>query len=191
MVNTSHYSYRPGQSGTSVDFQCVGLDGARDASFFAIATLQGLIFALMMAGVVAVGLLVRQLFRRQPVRRWHVIAASGLGVLALAVIAAIAWPVITGSAVTQVPAGGSLTVEGNGEAKTIACSGGHLTVDGRDETVTVTGHCGRISVDGVINHVTVDSVDEIDTEGINNVVTYHSGSPRIASGGSHNIVQQG
>jgi hypothetical protein len=66
-----------------------------------------------------------------------------------------------------------------------------LTVDGRDETVTVTGHCGRISLDGVINHVTVDSVDEVDTEGINNVVTYHSGSPRIATGGSHNIVQHG
>jgi hypothetical protein len=90
----------------------------------------------------------------------------------------------------QMPRGGNLTIHGNGETKTIACNDGHLTIDGREETVTVTGHCTRLSVDGVIHHVTVDSVDAIDVDGLHNVVFYHSGSPQI-SGGSQNTVQQG
>jgi hypothetical protein len=87
--------------------------------------------------------------------------------------------------------GGSLTVKGNGETKTIACNDGYLTVDGRDETVTVTGHCARVSVDGVIHHVTVDSADTIDVDGVNNVVTYHAGSPHVTKSGAQNNVQQG
>jgi hypothetical protein len=66
-----------------------------------------------------------------------------------------------------------------------------LTIDGRDMTVTVTGHCGRISVDSVINHVTADSTDTIDADGVNNVVTYYSGSPRITKTGAQKSIQQG
>jgi hypothetical protein len=40
------------------------------------------------------------------------------------------------------------------------------------------------------NHVTLDTSDQIDASGFDNVVTYHSGSPDINSGGS-NAVQQG
>jgi hypothetical protein len=58
-----------------------------------------------------------------------------------------------------------------------------LTVDGREMTVTVTGHCARLSVDGVIHHITIDSVDAIDVDGIHNVVTYHSGSPKATNSG--------
>ena len=40
------------------------------------------------------------------------------------------------------------------------------------------------------NHVTLDTSDKIQASGFDNVVTYHSGSPDIDSGGS-NVVQQG
>jgi Protein of unknown function (DUF3060) len=192
MVNTSHYSYKPGQSGTSVNFQCLAGDGAHDANFFAISALQTLVVALVLGGAVAVGVLVRRLSRKQPLRPANVIIAGGLGLVAVAVVVAVSSQALTSSSVpTQMPQGGNLTIHGNGETKTIACNGGHLTVDGRDETVTVTGQCGRISVDGVINHVTVDSVDAIDVDGVNNVVAYHSGSPQINKTGLQNTVQQG
>ncbi len=89
------------------------------------------------------------------------------------------------------PHGGNLSIRGNGDSQTIACNDGQLSIDGRDMTVTVTGHCGRISVDGVINHITVDSVDAIDVDGINNVITYHSGAPKITKSGGQNTVHKG
>src|SRR5262249_48591980 len=52
--NTSHYSYKPGQSGTSISFQCVGGAGTYDASFFAIAALQCLLVAFVVCAAVAV-----------------------------------------------------------------------------------------------------------------------------------------
>lgn len=62
---------------------------------------------------------------------------------------------------------------------------------GREMTVNVTGHCKKLSIDGVINKITIDSVDTIDMDGIHNVVTYHSGSPKITKQNGQNTVQQG
>jgi len=45
--NTSHYSYQPGQSGTSVSFQCVSRDSAYDVNDFAVFGLQCLLVALV------------------------------------------------------------------------------------------------------------------------------------------------
>jgi hypothetical protein len=39
--------------------------------------------------------------------------------------------------------------------------------------------------------VTVELVDAIDADGVNNVATYHSGSPQITQAGAQNAVQQG
>ena len=50
-------------------------------------------------------------------------------------------------------------------------------------TVKVTGHCDRISVNGVTIHVTVDFVDAIDSDGVDNTVIYRAGSPKIANSG--------
>lgn len=50
---TSHYSYKPGQSGTSVTFQCIGDDGGYNVNEFVIGGLQALLIALLVA-VVAV-----------------------------------------------------------------------------------------------------------------------------------------
>ena len=92
---------------------------------------------------------------------------------------------------TQLPPGGTLAIDGNGETKNLACNDGHVTVDGREMTVNITGHCASLSVDGVIHHITVDSVDTIDIGGIHNVVTYHSGSPKVTNRNGLNTVAQG
>ena len=53
--NTSHYSYKPGQSGTSVSFQCVGDGDSYDVNDFAVFALQSLLAALLVFAVLAVG----------------------------------------------------------------------------------------------------------------------------------------
>ncbi len=192
MINTSHYSYKPNQSGTTVDFECLKADGVYDANWIAITALQSLLLTLVFAGVAAVVLVLRRRSRQEPVSQTQVVLASGLGVLAAAVVVFLASQAIAGaSRPTQMPPGGNLSVDGNAQTKNIACNDGNLSVDGREMTVNVTGHCAKISVDGVINHVTVDSVDAIDVDGIHNVVTYHSGSPKVTQRNNQNTVQQG
>jgi hypothetical protein len=63
--NTSDYSYKPGQSGTTVSFQCVGDAGTYDVNNFAVFALQFLLIALVVCVVGAVvGLMWRR--RRKP-----------------------------------------------------------------------------------------------------------------------------
>jgi uncharacterized coiled-coil protein SlyX len=63
--NTSDYSYKPGQSGTTVSFQCVGDAGSYDVNDFAVVGLQFLLIALVVCVVGAiVGLMWRR--RRKP-----------------------------------------------------------------------------------------------------------------------------
>jgi Protein of unknown function (DUF3060) len=92
--------------------------------------------------------------------------------------------------VTIPPPGGQLSVAGIQETKTIACNDSRVSVSGVSNTVTITGHCTAVTVSGMQNHVTLDTSDKIQASGFDNVVTYHSGSPDIDSGGS-NVVQQG
>jgi Protein of unknown function (DUF3060) len=87
--------------------------------------------------------------------------------------------------------GESISVAGVGNNRTIACAGNIVNVSGVSNTVTITGHCVRLAVSGVKNTVVVDSVDTIDASGVNNHVTYHSGSPKISKSGQSNEVQQG
>ncbi|HUO39223.1 MAG TPA: DUF3060 domain-containing protein, partial [Mycobacterium sp.] len=188
--NTSHYSYKPGQSGTSVSFQCVSPAGTYDVNDFAIMGLQALLVALVLGVAVGVGVLINRLLPR-PLPNRKVIIVGVPVLLAAAAAIAFLWQTSSSSTLTQVPTGASLTLHGNGDTRTVACNGGHLTVTGRDFTVTITGHCGRLSVDGVINHVTVDAVDIIDVDGVNNVVTFHTGSPQITNNGLKNTIQQG
>jgi DUF3060 family protein len=192
MVNTSHYSYKPNQSGTTVGFQCLRADGAHDASWFTITVLQSILVTLMLAGVAAVAFVMRRKARQQPVSGPQLALASGLGTVAVAAaIFVVLHTIASSSSPIQMPPGGNLAIRGNAETQTIACNGGHLSVDGREMTVNVTGHCARISVDGVIHHITVDSADAIDVDGLNNVVIYHSGSPQITKSGAQNTVRQG
>ena len=59
--NTSHYSYKPGQSGTSVSFQCVGDGDYYDVNYFAVFALQSLMAAVVLCAALAV---VRLIWRR-------------------------------------------------------------------------------------------------------------------------------
>ena len=84
-----------------------------------------------------------------------------------------------------------ITISGIGSTRTVACTDNEVTVSGIGNTVTVTGHCVRVTVSGQKNGVTVDSTDAIDVSGLNNVVTYHDGSPSIERSGLENSVQRG
>jgi hypothetical protein len=61
--NTSNYSYKPGQSGTTVDFQCVSGTNAYDVSDLAVIALQCLLIALVVG---VVGGLTWRLTRKRP-----------------------------------------------------------------------------------------------------------------------------
>jgi hypothetical protein len=62
--NTSHYSYKPGQSGTSVSFQCVSDADSYDVNDFAVFALQSLLAALVLCVALAVGGLTWRLSRK-------------------------------------------------------------------------------------------------------------------------------
>jgi hypothetical protein len=53
--NTSHYGYKPGQSGTSVSFQCVSNGDYYDVNDFAVFALQSLLTAVVLGVALAVG----------------------------------------------------------------------------------------------------------------------------------------
>ncbi len=89
------------------------------------------------------------------------------------------------------PPGGSLSVFGINENRTITCKDSIVSVSGVSNTVVITGHCASLTVSGLKNSVTVDAADTIEASGFNNQVTYHSGSPKISKAGDGNVVQQG
>ncbi len=62
--STSGYSYKPGQSGTSVDFACVSGASSYDANVFAIDGIQSLVIALVLCVVAVAVSLVRRRSRR-------------------------------------------------------------------------------------------------------------------------------
>ena len=89
------------------------------------------------------------------------------------------------------PRGGSLSIAGISENRTVACNDSIVSVSGVSNTVVITGHCTSLTVSGVQNSITVDAVDSIDASGFNNKVIYHSGTPKISNAGGSNVVQLG
>lgn len=75
--------------------------------------------------------------------------------------------------------------------QTVECNDGRLVVSAGATPVTVYGHCASLEVAGINAVVTVDSADAITLDGIGNHVTYHSGSPKIVSGGIDNTAIRG
>ncbi|ORV85971.1 hypothetical protein AWC11_18895 [Mycobacterium interjectum] len=63
--NTTNYSYKPGQSGTSVSFECVGATGSYEPSWIAIDALQTILAAVVLGAAVGVGFLIWRAFRKQ------------------------------------------------------------------------------------------------------------------------------
>ena len=91
---------------------------------------------------------------------------------------------------TAAPPGRGLSVAGTGQTKTLECNDNPVLISGVSNTVTITGHCTTVRVSGMQNKVTLDTTDQINVSGVNNVITYRSGKPDINIGGS-NVVQQG
>src|SRR6202171_1701742 len=91
---------------------------------------------------------------------------------------------------TTAPPGGQLSVSGMGENKTLECNDNRVSISGVSNTVTITGHCTNVTISGMQNKVTLETSDQINASGFDNVVTYHSGSPDINNAGN-NTVQQG
>ena len=115
-------------------------------------------------------------------------AAPGGGVTAVPVTDTSTAP---SGGTTAVPQGGELKVSGNSQTQTIACNDGKLTLSSYSMAFDVTGHCASLAISSYDNHVAVDSVDSINVSGYDNVVTYHSGKPKIADSGRSNDIHQG
>lgn len=92
---------------------------------------------------------------------------------------------------TTPPPGSSVTIAGNGETKTIACNDSTVIISGYSNAYTISGHCSSLTVSGKDNAVVVEAADTIDAGGIDNKVTYHSGTPNVEYSGIGNVVQQG
>ena len=56
--DTTDYSYKPGQSGTSVSFECVGAAGSYEPSWLAIDAFQTILAAVVLGAAVGVGYLI-------------------------------------------------------------------------------------------------------------------------------------
>jgi hypothetical protein len=90
-----------------------------------------------------------------------------------------------------ITAGNDVDVAGSGKTVSLVCDGGSVSILGTTNTVDITGHCAKVTVSGVKNKITVESADAIETSGMTNTVTYHSGSPQINKSGLDNSVEQG
>jgi hypothetical protein len=67
--------------------------------------------------------------------------------------------------------GGTLTVGGNNENKTIACNEGSLTLLENNSNIRVVGHCASLTMSGFDSHVNIESTDALLVPGFNNVIT--------------------
>jgi hypothetical protein len=102
----------------------------------------------------------------------------------------------TGSARTTTPTmtpapGESAIVNGANETRSIVCNDNDVTVNGSANRVDVTGHCASLTVSGSGNQVSVDAADAITASGLNNVITFRTGTPHVESGGIGNVVKPG
>ena len=96
-----------------------------------------------------------------------------------------------GPSTSSAPRGGRLSIAGVGKNETIECNDSFVSVSGMSNTVVLTGHCADVTVSGVQNVVTVDTADTINASGVENKVTYHSGSPIVQNASNANVVEQG
>jgi hypothetical protein len=87
--------------------------------------------------------------------------------------------------------GETISVSGVGNERTIDCTNNAVSVSGVDNKVALNGHCSRVTVSGVRNTVTVDAADAIVVSGMNNAVTFHSGTPQLENSGIDNSLERG
>jgi hypothetical protein len=120
---------------------------------------------------------------------WALIVIGWLGAAIGVSTGAVGRLLAVDSAIRLEP-GGTQSVTDSGP-QTVYCNDGHLTVRGGSSPVTVHGHCASLVVSGIDGVVTIDSVDVITLNGIDNHVTYHSGTPKVTIGGIGNTAVPG
>jgi Protein of unknown function (DUF3060) len=136
---------------------------------------------------------------------WLLIVIGWLGGAALLYVDYEAYrsslPPVSGSTSTSAPKphapasttamGGPVIVNGANESRSIVCDGNDVTINGSANRIDITGHCLTLTVSGSGNDVSVDVADVITANGLDNLVTFHAGSPHIESGGISNVVRPG
>lgn len=95
------------------------------------------------------------------------------------------------AAVPTAAAGGQVSLGGANSTEQVVCDGGAVSIGGFNNTYEISGHCAALNVSGSQNKVTVDSADAITASGVDNRITYHSGSPQVNQSGFDNVVEQG
>jgi hypothetical protein len=100
-------------------------------------------------------------------------------------------PSTPGLSSTPITTGNNVSVAGSGRHETLLCDGGSVSISGMTNTVEITGHCAKVTVSGVQNKVNVESADDIEASGMQNAVTYKSGSPQINKSGIDNSIDEG
>jgi hypothetical protein len=120
---------------------------------------------------------------------WVLIVVGWLGA-AIWISTGTAARMVADANVVRLEPGGTTRLTDSGP-QTVYCNDGHLVVSAGATPVTVHGHCASLEVAGIDAVVTVDSADVITLSGIDNHVTYLSGSPKIVSGGIDNTAIRG
>jgi len=95
---------------------------------------------------------------------------------------------------SSTPTGGTLSVAGVGNERTLACSDSIVSIvsiSGVGNTVVLTDHCARVGVSGVNNTVIIDEAGAIDVSGVNNKVVFHSGTTELSHSGFDNTLERG
>ena len=86
-----------------------------------------------------------------------------------------------------------VTIDKNNLNRTIDCAGGSVTVDGNGNVLVLKGDCSALKVNGNDNTVTAEGVAEISTMGNRNKVTWRRGAggrpPRISNPGTGNTIK--
>jgi hypothetical protein len=95
------------------------------------------------------------------------------------------------TSLTSAPVGGSLSVAGINEIRTVVCRDSKISVSGVGNEVLITGHCANLSISGVRNKITVEATETIQASGFNNDITYRTGTPHIETSGTGNLVRKG
>ena len=96
----------------------------------------------------------------------------------------------TGEVVT-VGAGDTLSFGGIEQNKTVLCTQGTVNISGMTNTIEIRGDCASVSVSGMDNVITVENAESITAAGFDNRVTYRSGTPKISTSGSGNLIEAG
>jgi len=86
---------------------------------------------------------------------------------------------------------GSINLTGVGSSRTVRCEDNAVSVSGVQNTVMLSGRCSRVDVSGMENTVVVEAADAIIVSGLNNKVTFLSGTPELSKTGVGNTVAPG